>query len=515
MTGRWLALHLLAMLLLSLCWGVGVWQIDRDGLARDILDDAARLDRAERLLSDRLTATVGELRFLSHTSEIEATLRDPSAATLDRAAALLAELLRDKPRYAGVRLFDERGQLLIRVDRKLDQITRRVDDTLRHQQGHDVFDATRILQPDTVYLSRFELEVDNGQLALPYRPLLRAALPLRRGDQSALVLELEQDGGRLLSSLAETLSMANAQGMLIDDLGYWLYHPDQMLRWGAQIGAGESMARRYPQSWALMQGSRGRLDNEEGSWTYRPVFPFREVPGAVGPIADRGWWLALRHPPAHRSILERLLRSPWFWAAQALLLTASLLLAWQLARVDRRRAGHETAQLAAETAALAQRRVREQVYHLSLQVQAATSAAMFGNLLLSELAPLLKLSVGALYRLEGPWLHAIAGYGLPEDVAGRQFRVGEGLVSEALAEHRRIEIDSLPADYLELRSALGHAPPTRLLLVPLWLRAENLGVLELGLSAPLDASASEVLSQSLPLIALHLANYAHRQDAAR
>ncbi|WP_428310255.1 GAF domain-containing protein [Hydrocarboniphaga sp.] len=513
LSGRWLGLHLLAMLLLSLCWGIGVWQTDREHHERDAVEDTARLDRAEHLLGDRLGATVGELRFLSHTSEVQALLADAAPANRERAAALFAELLRDKPRYAGVRLFDDQGRLLVRVDRRANAILINDAAALQRQQDRDVFDATRILPPDAVYLSRFELAVEGGQLALPRRSVLRAATPLRRGEQAAQVLELEQDGARLLGSLTDTLATAGAEGMLIDDLGYWIFHPDETRRWGAQIGFGDSMARAYPQTWSSMQGARGQIGNDEGRWIYRPVFPFRDLPGVSGPVANRGWWLAMRHPPASAGFVARIVGSAWFWAAQALLLTTSLLLAFQLARIDSRRARNEAALALAEQQAAAQRRVRELVYQLSLQIQSANSAAMFGQLLLGELAPLLQLSVGALYRLDGPWLRAIAGYGLP-DVTLRQFRVGEGLISEALADHRRIELDRLPADYLLVRSALGHASPTHLLIVPLWLRAENLGVLELGLNAPLDAVARDVLGQSLPLIALHLANYAHRPTPA-
>lgn len=514
LSGRWLALHLLAMLLLGLCWGLGIWQSDRDRHDRDTVEDDARLDRAEHMLADRLAATVGELRFLAHTGEVQAIVQGGARGDADRASALFAELLRDKPRYAGLRLFDDQGRLLIRVERHGETIVARDDNALLNQHRHDVFDAARILQPNSVYLPRFELAVEGGELALPHRSVLRAATPLRRGDASALVLELEQDGARLLRALGDALVSADAEGMLIDDLGYWLYHPDETRRWGEQIGGGDSMAREYPLSWAAMQGSRGLLANDEGRWAYRPVFPFREVSGVSGPVANRGWWLALHHPPIGASLIERIAISRNFWLAQATLLVASLLLSAQLARAGRRRARNELALAAAEQLGESQRRVREQVYQLSLRIQSANSSAMFGQLLLSELAPLLQLSVGALYRLDGRWLRAIAGYGLPENATLRQFRLGEGLLSEALADHRRIELDHLPEHYLDMRSALGHAAPTHLLIVPLWLRDDDLGVLELGLNAVPDAAARDVLTQSLPLIALHLANYAHRLAVA-
>jgi hypothetical protein len=514
LNARWLPLHLLAMLLLSLAWALSLREQHKAADARQAGEDQARLDSAERMLADKLPAIFTDLRFLSHTGELQAILDERSPAALDRAATLMSALIRDKKRYLGARLFDEQGQLLLRVDRRGADAVRATAQTLQQADGRETFSAAQALPADNVYLSRFELDVDNGQLALPHRPVLRAALPLRRPNRPALVLMLDQDGNALSTTLAAILSTGDAQGMLIDDRGYWLYHPDESLRWGSQLGGGESMARRYPDTWSQIQGARGSRVDDDGHWAYRPIYPLQAVAGAAGPVANRGWWLALRRAPDRHWLIGGLLLSPWFWGAQLLLLLASWLLSLQGAKLERRREREHRALALAEHAADSQRRVREQVYRLSLQAQTADSAETFGQLLLSELAPLLKLSVGALYRLEGQWLRAIAGYGLPESVTLRQFKVGEGLVSEALADHRRLQLQQLPADYLEVRSALGHAAPAQLLVVPLWLRAENLGVLELGLSAPLDEIAQEVLKQSLPLIALHLANYRRRSAEA-
>lgn len=500
------------MLLLALVWSLALSQLAGDQQATERAEDEARLDRAESMLAERLATTVTDLRFLAQTSELQATLQDRSPASLDRAAALLGQLLLNKNRYAGARLYDSQGTLLIRVDRHGDDIVRAGADLLLRADGREAYDAARALPPGSVHVSRFELHVDGGQIELPHRPLLRAALPLRRPDRQALVLALDQDGQRLLSTLAPVLAERGAEGMLVDDLGYWLYHPDSGLRWGAQVGGGESLERRYPQTWRRMQESRGVILNDEGRWTYRPIYPFVNLPGVSGPIAERGWWLALRHPPQPAWSPQPLVGSWWFWGSQALVLLASLLRARWADVQDRQRRAEAQAQGLSAHDAQVQRQVRDQVYSLSLRIQAAGSAEVFGRLLLSELAPRLKVSVGALYQLDGEWLRVIAGYGLPDDVMLRQFRLGDGLVGKALAERRRIELDVLPPDYLEVRSALGHAAPAHLLIVPLWLRTQNLGVIELGLAAPLDEVAHATLRHSLPLIALHLANY--RQQAA-
>jgi signal transduction histidine kinase/CheY-like chemotaxis protein/HAMP domain-containing protein len=104
---------------------------------------------------------------------------------------------------------------------------------------------------------------------------------------------------------------------------------------------------------------------------------------------------------------------------------------------------------------------------------------------LSELAPLVEAQVGAFYTStldsSDAYLELLATYALGEPRKARaRYRIGESLVGQAARERKRINVTNVPADYLKISSALGEAPPSHLVVVPIIFEGDVKGVIELG-----------------------------------
>ena len=82
---------------------------------------------------------------------------------------------------------------------------------------------------------------------------------------------------------------------------------------------------------------------------------------------------------------------------------------------------------------------------------------------------------------EGPLLEISGSYAFDrEKKLHGSFRFGEGLVGRAATELEPIYITDLPADYLKIRSGLGEETPASILLVPVVLDRQVMGVIELA-----------------------------------
>jgi HAMP domain-containing protein/CheY-like chemotaxis protein/signal transduction histidine kinase len=105
--------------------------------------------------------------------------------------------------------------------------------------------------------------------------------------------------------------------------------------------------------------------------------------------------------------------------------------------------------------------------------------------ILNELAPLVNAHHGAFYMAEsddeGQILRLFASYAFQErkNIANA-WRFGQGLVGQAALEGKRIVVSKVPADYIQITSALGEAPPHSIVVVPILFEGEVKGVIELA-----------------------------------
>ena len=62
----------------------------------------------------------------------------------------------------------------------------------------------------------------------------------------------------------------------------------------------------------------------------------------------------------------------------------------------------------------------------------------------------------------------------------KRIELGEGVIGASFLEKKRIYMTKLPDDYMEIRSGLGTASPNSLLVVPLKVEEDIIGVIEIA-----------------------------------
>jgi HAMP domain-containing protein/signal transduction histidine kinase/DNA-binding response OmpR family regulator len=131
------------------------------------------------------------------------------------------------------------------------------------------------------------------------------------------------------------------------------------------------------------------------------------------------------------------------------------------------------------------------------------------RLILSELAPVVGAQHGVFYIMEGrrdaPELKLLASYAYRNRKGvSNVFKLGEGLVGQAALEREKIVLEHVPADYIQITSGLGEAPPLNALVLPVLFEDEVKGVLELASFERFSDTHQQFLDQLMESVGIVL-----------
>ncbi|SEQ93629.1 GAF sensor hybrid histidine kinase [Lentzea xinjiangensis] len=129
--------------------------------------------------------------------------------------------------------------------------------------------------------------------------------------------------------------------------------------------------------------------------------------------------------------------------------------------------------------------LKSNLARISGLMQGRRDLAVVAELIMDELTPLVSAQFGAFYladdTAEQPELRLISSYGHPDDeTRPTRFRFGTSLVGQAARSRRTIAVDEMPADYVAISSGLGRTAPVNLVVLPIVVEDQVLGVIELA-----------------------------------
>ncbi|WP_451640669.1 HAMP domain-containing protein [Streptomyces wuyuanensis] len=141
-------------------------------------------------------------------------------------------------------------------------------------------------------------------------------------------------------------------------------------------------------------------------------------------------------------------------------------------------------------------------------MQGHRDLAVVAELVMDELTPLVSAQYGAFYLAEetpdGAELRLVGSYGRPAGTPGEdRFGLGESLVGQAARSRRTIAADNVPGDYV-ISSGLGRTTPGSLIVLPVVVDEQVLGVIELASFTPFTPVHRDFLGQLMEMIGVNV-----------
>jgi PAS domain S-box-containing protein len=235
--------------------------------------EASRLALFDQVLHRNFKATTDNLRVLAEGDGLRAFLSSGQPSDLDRAIRRAVFFSREQPDYDEIRYLDETGQEILRVDHGGNVVPR---EQLKKETDRPYFTTANALQSGEIYISAFDLQLENGRVEQPLKPTLRFAAPVfdtagkRRG-----VYVVNYQGSQVLAGLQQLIPAQFRQRFrVLNAQGFWIKAATPDAEWGFMFPdrTGQTLVRTDPALWSrISQQPDGQVRHAGGLVTWHRI----------------------------------------------------------------------------------------------------------------------------------------------------------------------------------------------------------------------------------------------------
>lgn len=233
-----LKMLLISALVLSLMASLsGLWYHQQQQQVQQWQQQSAlALESVKNQIQYRLQEAERNLLYLSQSSALESFLRDDNATAREQLQNRFLHFMRSYRFYDQVRLLDSHGQERLRLNQQADQQVVVVPEArLQNKADRYYFQLAVTLPPRRIYISPLDLNVENGAVEVPHKPVIRLAMPIYEQQQLLGVLVLNQQVDDLLDIVRQQNRQAQLQTWLLNDEAYWLVSDQEQQEWGFML----------------------------------------------------------------------------------------------------------------------------------------------------------------------------------------------------------------------------------------------------------------------------------------
>ncbi len=239
----------------------------------------AAIEVGTNLAQHDLTTVMSHLEFLTASENVESFMNsgiDDSKAHIEREFLNLANT---SQLYDQIRLISPSGMELVRIDYFGDQAVAVVPELLQDKSNRYYFQEAAAITTDKMYISALDLNLENGVIEQPLKPMLRFAKPLKdENGELRGVIVLNYFANLLLDKFRNQMMFAPGEGALLNKDGYWLSSRDPSQEWGFMLNHKQSFGADSPELWQTISlTEKGSVENSDGLVTFATVHPIKDI----------------------------------------------------------------------------------------------------------------------------------------------------------------------------------------------------------------------------------------------
>jgi len=271
-----------------------------------------------------------DLRYLAHCEALKTAIDENSATSTTKLASDWVIFSDFKQIYDQIRWIDETGRERVRINYHPDQSIivppQELQDKAKRYYFHDIM----MLGRDDIFMSPFDLNIENEQIEIPWKPTIRFGLRVfdSAGRARGFVV-LNYLGNQLLDRLR---SLNDAGLWMTNQQGYWLLGPHASAEWGFMFNKPElTIKQHYSEAWSqIVSQDHANFETADGYWRFQTIVT--DIPTAANPVGGFDTWKLIHFQPIDTYEQARLKIQFRYGIFTASLLLGLAVAAWLLAR---------------------------------------------------------------------------------------------------------------------------------------------------------------------------------------
>ncbi|TCV84137.1 EAL domain-containing protein [Sulfurirhabdus autotrophica] len=261
-----------AALITMLFWGIQF--DDQLQVEHREVREVNRIKVAEERIKRDLSRVETDLRIIINLPVLQGYFDGGTSKKWEELEKLFLVISRETRRYDQIRYLDINGQEVVRINYNAGKPSPVPPEQLQNKSGRYYFSDTIKLNKDEIFVSPLDLNMEDGSLDIPYKPMIRYGTPVfdSAGNKKGIIL-FNYFGDELLQSFRVAMQGANHGGMLLNRNGYWLAGTKREDEWGFMLGKNErTFGHDFPDAWRTISSSkRGSLLTDQGLFVYTTV----------------------------------------------------------------------------------------------------------------------------------------------------------------------------------------------------------------------------------------------------
>ncbi|MBC8211410.1 MAG: PAS domain S-box protein [Gammaproteobacteria bacterium] len=233
------------------------------------------LELGKTTLISELSNIQSDVNFLARQAELHGYFDHLDDNTLSIMASDFLLFANKKKIYDQIRLINMEGQEIIRINNDAGTSSIVAKQFLQNKYSRYYFSESLLLNRNEIFISRFDLNVEHGNIQLPLKPVIRFGTPVfNSSGEKVGVLILNYLGNHLLDNFRKATANIARNIMLLNNEGYWLSHHNRDLEWGFMLDHLHTFATDYRQEWQQVSTfPSGQFSNESGLFSFTTVYP--------------------------------------------------------------------------------------------------------------------------------------------------------------------------------------------------------------------------------------------------